>query len=135
MNDPDVGIWTTISAVIVAFITGVIGPYIVARLHLRSKGITPEEMVQATNRVGFRHHVDETARLAVEIAHDAQDTAAKAEKEAADMTEKNKQLTGENEELKRRVVSLELIAKRIPKLEAEIKRLRQQVRNYKRRKS
>lgn len=130
-GEPDMGSLTGLSAIIVAFISGVAGPYIVARMHLKIKGITPQEAAQATNRATFRRYVDETATLAVELAHSAQETAVRAEGETIRVTEENKKLTKENTDLRERLKALEIAIKRIPKLEAQIKNLRMQLRTYK----
>lgn len=127
MTEGVIGFWTAVSAVVCAFFTGVLGPYLVARFHLKSKGISPEELSQATNRVEYRHTVDESVRLAIGVAHDAQRIATLAEKETAEVIEKNKKLEEENAGLRARVTLLEQAVKEIPKLQREIKRLRLQL--------
>lgn len=92
----DGSFWAAASAVLVAFISGVAAPYVAARYKQKSNG-SPAERVQVASAAGFGNG---TARMAIQIAHEAQDAANKAEEETATVTE-------ERDELRDRVRKLE----------------------------
>lgn len=143
--------WTGIAAIIVGFLSGVVGPWIVARLNLHAKGLSPADLGRAANRAAYQQQVDERVGFAVTVAKEAMDNASSAKEELKAMTERNKRareensqlralllkkdekLHQENKDLKVRLIILEKAVKRIPMLQAEIKKLKAQVRGYKKR--
>lgn len=122
--------WTGISAIIVAFVTCVAGPYILARLNLKWKGITPQEAGQAVNRVQFAHKIDDSIALAISIADDALERAKKVDAEYAIQSAVNADLKVQNDLLTNRVTLLEKAAARIPGLEADIRKCHGQIKNF-----
>lgn len=111
---------TATSTIIVAFITAVVGPYVVAWATLKWRGINPKEAAHFTNRVQFKHKIDESVALAISIADQALQSAARAEASETLIVEKNKALEVANQLLHNRVAALEKVAARVPALEAEI---------------